>query len=314
MAGTLFRRSLRFPFRKSARATETTLKVAELYEQVTRNIVTQIEAGNLPPWLLPWKRSKRTGIMPINAATARAYSGINVLVLWSEREAKGYDAPLWLTFKQCQAIGGQVKKGEKASHIIYANKTTVKDKQTDEERLIPFMKCFAVFNVQQCEGLPHNEPEPELPEHERNERAEQFFAAIGAEVRWGEAMAAYIPSKDCITMPARGAFLGPENLYATWAHEHVHWSGAKSRLNRDLKSRFDKEAYAFEELVAEIGAAMTCAALQITGELRHASYVESWLKVLKNDSHAILTAASLASKAADYLRAFSEPKEVEEAA
>ena len=110
-------------------------------------------------------------------------------------------------------------------------------------------------------------------------------------------------------MPARGAFTNPENLYATWAHESVHWSGAKHRLNRDLKSRFDQEAYAFEELVAEIGAAMTCATLQVTGELRHASYVESWLKVLKGDSKAILTAASLASKATDYLRAFSQPKE-----
>ena len=212
-------------------------------------------------------------------------------------------------YKQCQAIGGQVKKREKASHIIYVNKLVAKDKDTDVERLVPFMRCYAVFNVQQCEGLPHTAPEPVLPEHERNERAEAFLAAPKAEIRWGEAMAAYIPSKDCITMPARGAFIGPENLYAVWAHESIHWTGAKDRLNRDLKSRFDKEAYAFEELVAEIGAAMTCAHLQVTGELRHASYVEQWLKVLKNDAKAILTAASLASKATDYLRAFSEPVE-----
>jgi antirestriction protein ArdC len=154
-------------------------------------------------------------------------------------------------------------------------------------------------------GLPHNEPEPELPEHERNEKAEASFAAIGAETRWAEAMAAFIPSNDCITMPARGAFHGPENLYATWAHEHIHWTGAKARLNRDLESRFDQEAYAFEELVAEIGAAMTCAVLQVQGELRHASYVEGWLKVLKDDKKAIITAASLASKATEYLRGFS---------
>ena len=105
-----------------------------------------------------------------------------------------------------------------------------------------------VFNVIQCEGLPHNEPEPELPEHERNDRAERFFAAVGSEVRWGEAMAAYIPSKDIITMPARGAFLGPENVYATLAHEHIHYTGTKSRLDRDLKGRFNEAAYAFEEL------------------------------------------------------------------
>ena len=281
------------------------MKVQQLYEEVTRTIITEIEAGNLPPWLKPWKQSKRTGIMPINAATNRAYSGINVLVLWSEREAKGYDAPLWLTYKQCESIGGHVKKGEKASHIIYANKTAVKDEDTDEARLVPFLKCFSVFNVQQCEGLPHNEPEPELPEHERNDKAEAFFQAIGATVKWGEAMAAYIPSKDLITMPARGAFTDAENLYSTWAHEAAHWTGAKHCLNRDLKFRFDQQAYAFEELVAELSAAMTCATLQVTGELRHASYVQSWLEVLKQDSKAILSAASLASKATKCLQSFT---------
>lgn len=283
------------------------MHISALYESVTNNIIREIEAGNLPPWLKPWKGGRRTGIIPINAATKRHYNGLNILVLWGEREEKGYPTAEWLTYKQCQSIGGQVKGGEKSSHVIYVNRTTVGE--GDEAKLVPFMRCYSVFNVAQCEGLPHNEPEPELPEHERNEQAERFFAAIGAEVRWGEAMAAYIPSRDCITMPARGAFTNPENIYATWAHENVHWSGAKHRLNRDLKSRFDQEAYAFEELVAEIGAAMTCATLQVTGELRHASYVESWLKVLKGDSRAILTAASLASKATDYLRSFSQPTE-----
>lgn len=283
------------------------MKVHELYERVTQNIITEIEAGNLPPWLLPFKKSTRTGIIPINASTGAHYNGINVLVLWAERVEKGYASAEWLTYKQCSELGGQVRKGEKASHIIYVNRHTVGE--GDEERSIPFARCYAVFNVAQCDGLPHNEPEPELPEHERNERAEAFFAALNAEVRWNEAMAAYIPSKDCITMPPRGAFNGPENLYATWAHECIHWTGATHRLNRDLKSRFDQQAYAFEELVAEIGAAMACGLLQVTGELRHASYIESWLKVLKEDSKAILTAASLASKAVDHLRSYSEPKQ-----
>jgi antirestriction protein ArdC len=288
------------------------LKIAELYEQVTRDIITQIEAGNLPPWLRPWKGGRRTGIIPINGATKRHYNGLNILVLWAEREAKGYPINEWVTFKQALDLGGNVRNGEKSTHVIFVKKLLIKE--DDEERKIPMMKCYSVFNVGQCEGLPQNEPEPELPEHERNERAEQFFASVGAEVRWGEAMAAYIPSKDIITMPARGAFHGPENVYATLAHEHIHFTGAKSRLDRDLKGRFDQDAYAFEELVAEIGAAMTCAVLQITGELRHASYVDNWLKILKGDSKAILTAASLASKATDYLRGFSEPKEEAEAA
>jgi antirestriction protein ArdC len=278
------------------------MRVQDLYEKVTSNIIAEIEAGNLPPWLKPWKRGKTTGIIPVNASTNAHYNGLNVLTLWGEREHKQYPTAFWITYKQCQDLGGQVRAGEKATPIIFVKKATVID--GDDEKTIPIMRLWSVFNVAQCDGLPHNEPEPELPELERNERAEAFFAAVNAEVRWNEAMAAYIPSKDCIIMPPRGAFHSPENLYATYAHEHIHYTGHKSRLNRDLKSRFDKEAYAFEELVAEIGAAMTCATLQVTGELRHASYVESWLKVLKGDPKAILTAASMASKATDYLHSF----------
>jgi antirestriction protein ArdC len=134
-----------------------------------------------------------------------------------------------------------------------------------------------------------------------------------ATTRWGEPKAAYSPSLDIIVMPERGAFLNPESLYAVWAHEHVHYTGHKIRLDRDLKSRFDQDAYAFEELVAAIGAAMACAHLQIKGELRHASDVDHWLKVLRQDNRAILSAASMASKAADYLRSFSEEKREEAA-
>jgi antirestriction protein ArdC len=287
------------------------MSVQDLYTRVTQNIISEIEAGNLPPWLQPWKSGKRGGIIPINAVTKKPYNGLNVLMLWHERQEKQYALAEWLTYKQCQQAGGQVRKGEKSTPGIYVNKQVI-EKGTEEERLVPFMRQFSLFNVAQCDGLHQNEPMADLPEHERNEQAEAFFAAIGAEVRWGEPMAAYIPSRDLIVMPERGAFINPESLYATWAHEHIHYTGHKTRLDRDLKSRFDQDAYAFEELVAEIGAAMTCAHLQIKGELRHASYVDHWLKVLKGDSRAILTAASMASKACEYLRAFSQ--ELEEAA
>jgi antirestriction protein ArdC len=121
------------------------LKIAELYESVTNNIIREIEAGNLPPWLKPWKGGKRTGIIPINGATKRHYNGLNILVLWSEREAKGYPINEWVTFKQCQALGGNVRKGEKSTHVIFVKKLTIKDEQ-DEERLIPMMKAYSVFN------------------------------------------------------------------------------------------------------------------------------------------------------------------------
>lgn len=287
------------------------MSIQQLYEQVTRNIISEIEAGNLPPWLQPWKSGRRGGIIPINAVTKKPYNGLNVLMLWAERQEKQYPEASWLTYKQCQEAGGQVRKGERSTPCIYVNKM-LKDAGTDDEKVVPFMRQFSLFNVAQCDELPQNEPVEDLPEHERNEQAEAFFAAIGAEVRWGEPMAAYIPSRDIIVMPERGAFIDAENMYATFAHEHIHFTGHKTRLDRDLKSRFDRDAYAFEELVAEIGAAMTCAHLQIKGALRHASYVDHWLKVLKQDSRAILSAASMASKACEYLRAFS--RELEEAA
>jgi antirestriction protein ArdC len=284
------------------------LSVQLLYQKVTDGIIREIEAGNLPPWLQPWKSGKRGGIIPVNAVTRKPYNGLNVLMLWAERQEKQYPLAEWLTYKQCQEAGGQVRKGEKSTPGIYVNKQVI-EKGTEEERLVPFMRTFCLFNVAQCDGLPQNEPEPDLPEHERDAHAESFFACVGATTRWSEPMAGYSPSLDIIVMPERGAFTSAESLYAVWAHEHIHYTGHKTRLDRDLKSRFDRDAYAFEELVAEIGAAMTCAHLQIKGELRHASYVDHWLKVLKQDSRAILSAASMASKAADYLRSFSEEQE-----
>jgi antirestriction protein ArdC len=286
------------------------LSIQQLYTRVTRTIISEIEAGNLPVWLQPWKQGKRGGIIPINAVTKKPYSGLNVLMLWHERQEKQYPLAEWLTYKQCQGAGGQVRKGEKSTGIIFVNKQVI-ERDTEDERLVPFMRQFNVFNVGQCDGLTteiNGVDNRELPEHERNEQAEAFFAAIGATTKWGEPRAAYSPSLDIIVMPERGAFISAESLYATWAHEATHWTGHKSRLDRDLNSRFDQDAYVFEELVAEIGAAMTCAHLQIKGEMRHASYCQGWLKVLKKDSRAILSAASMASKAADYLRASSEEK------
>ena len=135
-------------------------------------------------------------------------------MLWQEREEKQYALAEWLTYKQCQEAGGQVRKGERSTPGIYVNKT-LKDAGTEDERVVPFMRQFSLFNVAQCDGLPQNEPVAEMPEHERNEQAEAFFAAVGAEVRWGEPRAAYIPSKDIITMPDRGVFIDAENMYAT---------------------------------------------------------------------------------------------------
>src|SRR3954452_19539000 len=107
----------------------TLMQMQQLYAAVTNNIIAEIEAGNLPPWLKPWKEGRRTGIIPINGATKRHYNGLNILVLWGEREAKGYPINEWLTYKQCQEIGGQVRKGEKSTHVIFVKKLLIKDEQ-----------------------------------------------------------------------------------------------------------------------------------------------------------------------------------------
>jgi antirestriction protein ArdC len=155
--------------------------------------------------------------------------------------------------------------------------------------------------------LPEEKPreEPEV----RYAHAQAFVDATGARINHGGDKACFIPSVDLIQMPHRASFSGEEHYHATLLHECVHWSGHEKRLNRYLKNRFGTEAYAAEELIAELGAAFLCAHLGIEGELRHAGYIQSWIKILRDDQRAIFTAASKASQAADYLRSFSDASE-----
>ena len=247
--------------------------------------------------------------MPINATTNRPYVGLNVLMLWAEREEKQYPEAAWLTYKQCQEVGGQVRKGESSTGIIYVNRT-IKDAGTEDERLVPFMRQFNVFNVAQCDNLPDHcvvaapaSPERIIPQ------AEALAAATLADIRTGGAHAFYRPSEDAVHIPPQPAFFDQINYYRTLFHELGHWTGHSSRLARDLTGSFGSKAYANEELVAEITAAFVCAALSIQPTVRHADYLGNWLSVLRADNRAIFRAASKASKAADFLLAFrkSEP-------
>ncbi len=283
----------------------------DLFESVTNRIIAELEAGNPPIWIRPWKSTKTGGIMPRNFVTGRSYSGANVLLLWAEREEKQYAASQWLTFKQCQAKGGHIRKGEKATPVVFAKKVTVVE--ADEEKHIPMLRVYWVFNVAQCDGIVPFEAEPELPQETRYANAHVLIKASGAHIEHGGDKAYYLPSQDFIAMPPRSTFKDEENYLATTLHELTHWSGAGHRLNRDLSRRFGTEEYAGEELVAEIGAAFLCAHLGITGELRHSGYIQGWLKVLKNDNRAIFSAASKAQQAANYLAAY-EVEEVAEAA
>lgn len=288
------------------------MSIHQLYDRVTHSVIKDLEAG-VAPWTKPWKNGPATGIMPHNGATHRPYHGINVMILWAEREEKGYSTPNWMTYRQAQTLGAQVRKGEKATTIVFTKKLHFKDKETDEEKQVSMLRTYSVFNEDQIDGLIRAEPQ-ELPPEARIEAIEAFLKATGAQVNIGGNKACYVPSLDFICMPYAHQFKSIERYYATSFHEHAHWTGHKSRLDRDLSKRFGTKAYAAEELVAELSAAFLCAHLGIAGELRHAEYIATWIKLLKDDSRAIFTAAAKASQAADFLRAFSEPEEEAEAA
>jgi antirestriction protein ArdC len=275
-----------------------------LYAEVTARIVAELEAG-AAPWLKPWKSSKGSGVMPVNAVTGREYHGINIAILWDAADRRGYQAQRWLTFQQAKQKGASVRKGEKATGVVFTKRLTVKDKETDEEREISMLRGYHVFNVCQVEGLPEPPKAEEQPEEARLQHAEAFIKATGAKIREGR-MAAFIPSLDLIEMPPFGAFKTPASYYATHLHELGHHSGHESRLNRNLANRFGSKAYAAEELIAELTSAFLCAHLGIQGDLRHAGYLQHWAELLREDNRAIFTAAAKAQQAANYLRSFSE--------
>jgi len=282
-----------------------------LYAEVTNRVIVELEAGRLP-WVQPWDSAGCGCGMPENAATGRRYSGINVLILWARVVEGGYASQRWLTYRQAQALGGNVRKGERGATVCYAHRFLPKDEverardEDREARTIAFLKRFTVFNVEQCEGLPArlNEiPEP-LPVDELVPIAHALIEASGADFRIGGGEAYYAPAADYVAVPSQSAFHDPVNWYRTALHELGHWTGHSSRLDRDQRGAFGGGNYAREELVAEMASAFTCAALSIRPTVRHADYIGSWLAVLRQDEKAIFRAASAASKAADYLLGF----------
>lgn len=299
----------------------------DLYSEVTDNLVAQIEAG-AGDWRKPWATQAAAG-MPVNACTGHEYRGVNVLSLWGAGAAKGYPTAQWASFKQWIAAGAAVRKGEKGTLIVYAGAFTPKGAEgasgagdasdvgqpTAEQRTRHFLRCSHVFNVAQVqaiEGSGWTAPKaPELPHlASRIDAAEAFVAATRATIRHGGDRAFFAPELDYVGMPERAAFrdtptsTATENYYSTLLHELTHWTGHASRLAREFGKRFGSDAYAAEELVAELGAAFLCAQLGIAATPRadHAQYLANWLRVLKSDKRAIFTAAARASDASDYLR------------
>lgn len=275
--------------------------------RITREIIARLEAGTRP-WIRPWRGT--TTARPLRACGI-PYRGLNVFWLWMIADFCGFTSPYWMTYRQAALLGGQVRKGEKSTIAIfyksYAKEVEAPDtgERTSEARRV--LKAYAVFSADQVDGLPerfHPAPvtAPVEPEG-REAELDAFFAALPIHLRHQGDEAYYEPLVDRITMPSPTLFSGFDQYYATLGHESAHWSGHKSRLDRDLKGRFGSDAYAMEELIAELSSAILGAelGLPVTHLDHHASYIDHWLTVLKRDDRAILTAAAKAEEAASML-------------
>lgn len=274
--------------------------------RITAAIIERLEQGT-KLWVKPWRG------LPVSRplrACGTPYRGMNTFWLWMVADACGYASSYWMTYRQCQALGGQVRKGAKSTIAIFY-KAYTKDVENDageqdtENRRV--LKAYSVFNADQCDGLPKRfHPTPSVAPVEqrgREDRLDQFFANIGANLRHQGCEAYYEPAADRVTMPPAELFECYDHYYATLAHELSHWTGHSSRLKRDLRNRFGSDAYAAEELIAELSSAILGAelGLPVAHLDHHASYIASWLKILRADERAILTAAARAEEAASLL-------------
>ena len=286
---------------------------ANLYHEITDRIIAELEAGRVP-WVQPWgtAAAKAPLAMPKNASTNRQYSGVNVLILWGAAIERGFTGQGWLTFRQALSLGSHVRKGERGTTVVYADRFVPNDEKRraaetgEDAQAIPFLKRFTVFNIDQCEELPDEiataAPPPSADLIEPT--VEALIKASGISFRIGGDRAFYAPTKDLVQVPPPQAYFEPINWHRTALHELGHATGHSSRLNRDQSGSYGTKRYAFEELVAELSAAFSCASLGIVPTVRHADYIGSWLEVLREDNRAIVRAASQASKAADYLLGF----------
>jgi antirestriction protein ArdC len=290
----------------------------DVYTRITNKIIADLEQG-VRTWMKPWNAGNTGGrIMRPLRHNGVPYSGINILMLWAEAVDQGFSSPTWMTFRQATELNAHVKKGEKGSLVVYANsitRTEPDEKGEESEREIHYMKGYSVFNCDQIEGLPEQyyvKPEVTTTPVERIAHAEAFFQATKADIRYRGDRAFYSVDGDYIQMPVIEAFRDAESFYSTLGHESIHRTKHPSRLDRDFgRKSWGDEGYAREELVAELGSAFLCADLGITPEVRddHASYIQSWLTVLKNDRRAIFSAASYAQKAVEYLSGLSAKPE-----
>lgn len=287
-------------------------KHVDHYQSITASILEALDQG-VRPWSKPWKTTsgadRLDSALPFNAASGRNYRGLNVPLLWSVAQTKAYSRHVWISFKQAQELGGHVRKGEKATQVFYfqfLEREQQGDDGQPQQVRIPLIRAFPVFNVDQTDGV-------RLPKRTASKLQETGggLGAVGAVVerlhlagglRYGGTSAFYAPGPDVIQMPSSEAFVTIDGFRATLLHECGHATGHRDRLSRDFSGRFGSDAYAFEELVAELTSAFSQAALGLRADIEnHASYIASWQRVLKQDKHAFVKACGLAQSATDFL-------------
>jgi antirestriction protein ArdC len=276
----------------------------DLYQTVTNCIIAALEQGT-PPWICPW--TDHTAL-PSNLSTGKPYRGINVLMLSIEGMSRSYGDSRWVTLKQANELGARVRKGEHGTPIVFFKMKELTNEHgsavvdgDEQKRVVPLLRSYTVFNTSQLEFLPERFELRPTPAWQPIGEAEQLLYETGAVFRHGGNRAFYSPTEDSITLPPQAWFPDADDYYAVALHELTHWSGHPRRLNRVLGRRHGIDAYAFEELVAEMGAAFLCAHCGLPGRLEHASYIDSWLDALKRDKRLIFVAAGAAQRAADYV-------------
>lgn len=289
----------------------------DIHQHVTDRIIAQMEAGT-PPWRKPWTGSTGGACLPVRH-NGEAYKGINILMLWATAHMRDLNSERWMTFKQAQDLGGSVKKGAKAAKSVFYGTIEKQDgsKPAGEDMIIRrFAKFNNVFNADDIVGLPeayYIRPDPARDlGTEADLELEAFFASTGAVIITSDDPRAYYsPANDHIHMPPITTFHDAAGFFGTLAHEAVHWAGSAKRLDRFAKFQ-DHKAYAFEELVAEIGACILGVTLGVAPQFdQSAAYIEGWIEAFTNDKGMIFKAASEAQKAVDFIMAASAASDIQ---
>lgn len=280
----------------------------DIAQEITDRIVELLEQG-----VMPWVAEQDTtsaGSIPVNAASGNAYNGLNIINLWIAQHKQGFGSNQWMTFKQARDAGGMVRKGEKGTLAIFYKTLEKETDKTDSSgqavvEKIPMLRSFTLFNLDQIDGVEHLNVEAQRPRYDFTpiEIGERMIKASGVPLSHGGVTPFYRPSTDSITMPARDRFPISEDYYAVYAHELVHATKHRDRCDRKpYESKLARGPYAFEELVAELGATFVSAHIGLPRVLdNHASYIADWLSVLKEDKRAIFKAAAQAQKATDWI-------------